>query len=125
MSAPYLLSLATLHAAAPGVLDVVFGPDGDFEEALCWLPSAVVTLDGCEPQHERPLFYEPFGLLMFRDGAWELVLWSVLALDLRVPSVFARMERLCSFVQDVEAGMEPAALAALTLALAPQIAALR
>jgi hypothetical protein len=35
----HLLTLADLHAAAPGVLDVVFGPDGDFDDAPLWHPT--------------------------------------------------------------------------------------
>ena len=73
----YLLSLATLHAAAPGVLDVIFGHDGDFEGAPNWHP---------------PLW----------DGAWAYHIGDVpdpldgLALDLRIPSVAARLAGLCA-----------------------------
>lgn len=35
----YLLSLADLHAAAPGVLGVVFGPDGHHANAPMWRAS--------------------------------------------------------------------------------------
>ena len=40
----HLLSLADLDAAAPGVLSVVFGPDGDFTNAPRWQPP---IWDGC------------------------------------------------------------------------------
>ena len=32
----YLLPLSVLHAAAPGVLDIIFGRDGDHENAPHW-----------------------------------------------------------------------------------------
>ena len=77
MTPTYLLHLSSLHSAAPGALDVIFGPDGDFEGAPRWKP---------------PLW----------DGAWAHHLGSVpdpiddLALDLRVPTVAARLAGLCA-----------------------------
>jgi hypothetical protein len=130
----YLLTLADLHAAAPGVFDVIFGADGDFLLA--------------------PMFRPP---LWHADGYWiwtytvdDLVSLPV-ALDLRIPTVAARSAGLCSRVPFTEkddgvtritrgsllqqAMREVAwgamrngttkALAALTLALAPRIAALK
>ena len=47
------------------------------------------------------------------------------ALDLRMPSTHARLMRLCSMVQDIDADITPESLAALTLDLAPKIAALK
>lgn len=73
----HLLSLSELHTAAPGVLDVVFGADGEFEGAPNWHP---------------PLW----------DGAWAHHFGAVpdpidgLALDLRVPSVACRLAGLCA-----------------------------
>ena len=106
----YLLHPSTLHAAAPGVLDVIFGPDGDFEGAPEWTP---------------PMWSEKLQCWGHpRVGA---AMWFVDegALDLRIHSVYARLLRLCSFVEFVDADISPEDLAALTLALAPRIAALR
>ena len=81
MTPTYLLHLSSLHSAAPGALDVIFGPDGDFEGAPRWKP---------------PLW----------DGAWAHHLGSVpdpiddLALDLRVPTVAARLAGLCAQALD-------------------------
>lgn len=75
----HLLTLADLHAAAPGILDVVFGADGDFLLA--------------------PMFRPP---IWHADGYWvwtytvdDLVSLPV-ALDLRIPSVAARLAGLCA-----------------------------
>lgn len=75
----HLLSPSELHAEAPGVLDVVFGADGEFLLA--------------------PMFRPP---LWHADGYW---VWQYqvddltvqpLSLDLRVPSVAARLAGLCA-----------------------------
>lgn len=104
----HLLPLPTLHAAAPGVLEVVGGLDGDFDTA--------------------PIFHPP--LWDGRRWLWDYD-WSdaherafALALDCRLYSVRTRLIWLCSFHQDVDPEIEAADLAALTLALAPRIAAL-
>lgn len=98
----HLLSLAAMDAAASGVLDVVFGPDGDFEGA----PPARLTVFVAQPvwteRGERPGTY---GVLVGPDpdqSGWWLIAGvmedprlvislpeSNLALDLRVPSVAA------------------------------------
>ena len=76
----HLLSLSELHAAAPGVLDVVFGADGEFLLA--------------------PMFRPP---LWHADGYW---VWQYqvddltvqpLALDLRT-SAADRVAKLCGLV---------------------------
>lgn len=101
MSAPHLLSLADLHAAAPGVLDVVFGPDGDFEgaprftgpvwsarwgryytmwdvshdldgEPRCWVRSLDIAEEPWDDRHGSYVF------------------------DLRIPTVAARLAGLCA-----------------------------
>ncbi len=99
MSATHLLSLADLHAAGPGVLDVIFGPDGDFEGA---------------PEWRCPIWYtygRPTWMLM-REGDWCIQLdrrghWVALAgtrghistchLDLRT-SAADRLAKLCARV---------------------------
>ena len=122
----HLLTLADLHAAAPGVLDVVFGADGDFPGAPSW--AGPMTGMARYPRHSwlvwRGLFHASVGT---DDGLWSCTVdeWRERwALDCRVPSVAARLIRLCSFVESVDPNLEPYEVAALTLALAPQIAAL-
>lgn len=119
----HLLSLAALHAAAPGVLDVIFGPDGDFEGAPFFVgPVRDVARYGAGGWHwVRSV---GGGFLVFIEVA-AIQPIDDYALDLRVPSVAARLAGLCSYVQFVDADLSPADLAALTLTLAPQIAALR
>lgn len=119
MSQPaHLLSLATLHTAAPGVLDVVFGPDGDFERAphftgplsvdgrfVGGLPTMKIRMGGqWQPTH---LVCAPF------DGDDAGILWAYplarVYLDLRIPSVAARLAGLCARALGI-AGETPAAL---------------
>lgn len=101
----HLLSLATLHAAAPGVLEVVGGFDGDFDTA--------------------PIFHPPLwdGSGWVWDYNWSEAHASSLALDCRLYSVWTRLVWLCSFHRNVDPEIEAADLAALTLELAPAIAA--
>ena len=137
----HLLSFATLHAAAPGVLGVIFGPDGDFEGAPRftgpvrstggWI--AVASVD-----------HEAVTSIHLGIGGRGRRYHNEVALDLRTPTVAARLAGLCERAADSEtyrnntallisafrasAGAwfddEAARLAALTLALAPRIAAL-
>lgn len=139
----HLLPLSALHAAAPGVLDVVFGPDGEFEGAPHWRGPLV----SCG---ETVYFSRPFDDGVFVHCLYGCRMWrrlSDVVLDCRVHSVFAHMLRLCKRASNTletinEAhdlldclvaymiGMVPwtdehaARLAALTLTLAPRIAAL-
>ena len=122
----HLLSLSDLNAAAPGVLSVVFGPDGEFILA--------------------PMFRPP---LWHTDGYW---IWKYVedelpgmpvALDLRIPTVAARLlallRRLNYQRRSTRAAIRSstnrhlsstwtesnaADLGVVVLALAPQIAAL-
>jgi hypothetical protein len=82
--ASYLLPPSTLHAAAPGVLDVVFGPDGDFEGAPRWT--------GPVWTGER---YAPAQAQHGRIGTLKGAELPSAALDLRVTSVADRLRRLC------------------------------
>ena len=110
MSLPaYLLSLANLHAAAPGVLDVVFGPDGEHEDAPDFACPLLGHMVPAHVQQKAGIF-----LGWVRHGVWsEPMLWLGLlsrngyvftaewpvawcALDLRVPSVAARLAGLCA-----------------------------
>lgn len=92
---PYLLPLSTLHAAAPGVLDVVFGPDGASSEAPHWCPPLWTgTWDREDVRwgwrwdviHDGERLMVPDEDCIIEDAA----------LDLRVPSVAARLAGLCA-----------------------------
>ena len=87
--------LATLHLAAPGVLDVVFGKDGGHEDAPYWM-GPVVDL---HPGDQRGWFH----VTRILSGRFANVLENApmldlhdAALDLRVPSVAARLAGLCA-----------------------------
>lgn len=130
----HLLSLADLHSAAPGVLDVVFGPDGDFEGRppfVCFL-----RIDGEAD--------DLWGISHVLDCGMWVGCWRVgdHALDLRIPSIAARLAGLCvralgtsnafydramsvgsgEVIWDAE---DAHGLASLVLSLAPRIVALR
>lgn len=107
MSASHLLSLSALHAAAPGVLDVVFGSDGDFEGAPRFTgPVAYDVRSGTYPDL-RLYRYLHLGFGLGPDvrlvGDDDNVPRSRCALDCRVPSVAARLAGLCARALDAEA----------------------
>lgn len=83
----HLLPLSTLHSSAPGVLDVLFGRDGDFEGA---------------PRHTSLVLWHP-------THGWAnriLATGSEVGphcLDLRIPSVAARVAGLCALAIDPRA----------------------
>lgn len=95
----YLLPLSVLHAAAPGILNVVFGKDGIRDDAPLWHPPIWGTVAGSDPafytmsslhiDSEGPKVcaanidrtFSP----MMRDGA----------LDLTIPSIACRLAGLC------------------------------
>jgi hypothetical protein len=126
----HLLPLSALHAAAPGVLDVIFGADGDFEGAPPWHGPLMFHTEGfwgkphtvywpalwnrADPSPNKMPWVN--GVMVKPDKAF---------LDCRIPSVAARLLRLCSFVQSVDPNAEPDEIASLTLSLAPRIASLR
>ena len=133
----HLLSLADLNAAAPGVLDVVFGPDGDFTNAPRWQPPIwdgyIHALFDCF-EGDRGV-----GLL----GLQYEVPYERAALDLRIPTVAARLlallRRLNVQSRSTRAAIrastnrhlsgtwtesDAADLGVVVLALAPQIAAI-
>ena len=116
----HLLPLSALHAAGPGVLEVIFGADGDFPGAPIWRGPLVscgeiVTLD----------HLDALGIFV-RSPEWVRLYRGRhdVALDCRVPSVAARLLRLASFVEGVDPNLEMDEVAALTITLAPRIAAL-
>jgi hypothetical protein len=99
----HLLSLAALHAAAPGVLGVVFGADGEFEGAPPWAGPIYVAqtiavgggghmLPGGWIVSVDPRSITPSGI-WFPDGG-PVTPWSALALDLRT-SASERVAKLC------------------------------
>lgn len=97
MSLPaYLLSLADLHAAAPGVLDVVFGPDGDFEGAPKWRPMLSGSLKGAPGYY--PLWHlgARGPVALHRDAYGYATSIDDAALDLRIPTVAERLAGLCA-----------------------------
>ena len=155
MSLNHLLPLSALHAAAPGVLDVVFRPDGDFKGAPPWAGPMTSLAD---PARHGWLVWR--GALHVSvataDGHWSSTVeqWRERwALDLRIPTVAARLAGLClrvvegdrvifdgpapvyageflrgAMCSSAAGGLDhvlAAELAALTLALAPKIAALK
>ena len=122
--AAHLLRLSTLHLAAPGVLDVVFGKDGDHGDAPYWT-GPVLDVHPCGHRgffHVTKILSGRFADVLEIAPMMDL---HDLALDCRVFGIRARLMRLCSMVQDIEADITPEALAALTLDLAPKIAALK
>ena len=95
--AAYLLRLSTLNLAAPGVLDVIFGPDGDFDGAPSWAGPMTSLAD---PSRRSWLVWR--GALHVSvataDGHWSSTVeqWRERwALDLRITSVADRLRRLC------------------------------
>lgn len=84
----HLLHLSTLHTAAPGILDVVFGPDGDFEGAPRWMGPVMLSngMSGVRYVYRNPVDPLIVDLPASRDGA----------LDLRVRTVAARLAGLCA-----------------------------
>ena len=130
----HLLSLSALHAAAPGVLDIVFGADGDFEGApewrcMCW--------DSRDSAYVATITRSALDAFVFGGR-----IPPQFALDCRIPSVAARLAGLCARAdpdadrrrqlqmmfgdlrKPVSTG-DAVALASLTLSLAPRIVALK
>ena len=106
----HLLPLSALHAAAPGVLDVIFGADGDFEGAPLWRPPLWGTLrprKGNQPDADdgQTGFVFRYTLNTAMRGNADLAvvmdgpaaIWGIggAALDCRIPSVAARLIWLC------------------------------
>lgn len=144
----HLLYLSDLNAAAPGVLSVVFGLDGAFGEAP--------TFSGPVIARDRVWSVAGFNatdehlwgvLLNSADGAWppdyESMVLAWCALDLRIPTVAARLLHLLRrlnvqsrstraairastnrYLSGTWTESDAADLGVVVLALAPQIAAL-
>lgn len=106
----HLLDLRALHISAPGVLDVIFGPDGpcDFWSAPVWgsiarnddrgrTPADYYWVGDVVGGHVRT--YDPRAHV---DGDHGSLIIDA-ALDCRVPSVAARLAGLCARAMDPEA----------------------
>lgn len=108
MTPAHLLPLGTLHDAAPGVLDVVFGPDGDFDGAPMWrgpIAGEVYRTRGHWTLH----FLTDRGAVLYRDASGYAVPHADAALDLRIPSVQHRLSALCALALGID-GDTPSAL---------------
>lgn len=134
----YLLPLSVLHAAAPGILDVVFGKDGAHEDAPRWKGPYTYI----DPIDEMPR-------IMMCENPTPMVVRPTFGkrclLDLRIPAVACRLAGLClragadhnalnadlcweiiAEAMDNRIHPETAArMVSLTLRLAPEIAALK
>lgn len=134
----YLLPLSVLNAAAPGILNVVFGKDGSHEDAPRWKGPYTYI----DPIDEMPriMMCENLTPMVVRPTFGKRCL-----LDLRIPAVVCRLAGLClraagdlpqradldlcweiiAEAMDNRIHPETAArMVALTLRLAPEIAAL-
>jgi hypothetical protein len=98
---PHLLNLFAFHTAGPGVLDQVFGPDGDFEGAPYATPTLLVQGEYDEWEEYRPCWMtrdsndqviQVFALFPKGKGVEaRSVPLSSAALDLRTPSTAFRL----------------------------------
>jgi len=145
----HLLTLADLHAAAPGVLGVIFGRDGTFDDAPAWTAPiwwsdirrwAYAGIGSrIEVTRERDIH----GGLVQVDQRTAPAEFA--CLDCRVPAIAARLAALCAKASDggytlsdarvIHAGLtasrfgiteeEAGDVAGLTLSCAKAIAALK
>lgn len=77
----YLLSIPALHAADPASLPVLFGPDGSFPDAPNFHGPVLIPFYGYVAVAGPPTPAEPY--------------WDRMVLDLRMPTVAARVLRVC------------------------------
>lgn len=93
----HLLCLADLEAAAPGILKVIFGADGDFKNAPPFAgPASVIK---AQPDLMAGGYLWIHGGLTLDgiwDGAGRLTPFDAVALDCRVPGVAVRLLSLCA-----------------------------
>ena len=91
----HLLRLSDLEAVAPGILKVIFGPDGDFKNAPPF--AGPVSVIKAQPDLMAGGYLWIHGGLTpdgIWDGAGRLTPFDAVALDCRVPGVAARLLRL-------------------------------
>lgn len=94
----YLLRLADLEAAAPGILKVIFGPDGDIKNAPPF--AGPVSVIKAQPDLMVGGYLWIHGGLTpdgIWDGAGRLTPFDAVALDCRVPGVAVRLLGLCAY----------------------------
>lgn len=93
----HLLPLADLHAAAPGILDVVFGPDGDFEGAPLWVPAGWEIHPLLTDPAWKPVSKGDSLVHLWLPGyGWAFRPFDELALDLRQTTTATRLAGLCA-----------------------------
>jgi len=93
----HLLCLSDLEAAAPGILKVIFGADGDFKNAPPF--AGPVSVIKALPDLMAGGYLWIHGGLTpdgIWDGAGRLTPFDAVALDCRVPGVAARLAGLCA-----------------------------
>lgn len=99
----HMLQLIAMHREGPGSLDVVFGRDGDFEAAPYWVgPVTDIDPSGVGGIYHVAAVLSGESIATIEGAGNNLPLYSV-ALDLRVPSVAARLAGLCARALDAEA----------------------
>ena len=92
----HMLQLIAMHREGPGSLDVVFGRDGDFEAAPYWVgPVTDIDPSGVGGIYHVAAVLSGESIATIEGAGNNLPLYSV-ALDLRVPSVAARLAGLCA-----------------------------
>ena len=77
----YLLSIPALHAADPACLPMIFGPDGSFPDAPNFQGPVLIQGYGYVAVACAPTLAEPY--------------WDRMVLDLRMPTVAARLLKVC------------------------------
>lgn len=89
----HLLNARTLHDLAPGILDVVHGPDGGFETAPMWRGPLYGPAYGYTPGWWYVEGFEDGDFVLAGDATAGTYM---LDYDLRVETVRARFARLCT-----------------------------
>lgn len=77
----HILSIPALHAADPACLPVIFGPDGTFQDAPNFHGPVLIQGYGYVAVAGPPTPAEPY--------------WDRMVLDLRMPTVAARLLKVC------------------------------
>lgn len=89
------LSLTRMHEEGPGSLEVIFGPDGGYEDAPMW-SGPVRMMRKSWPRHSwlHVTQVEPNGRGLYGAGGWAEL--ESCSLDTHVPSVATRLTGLCA-----------------------------
>ena len=139
----YLLPLSVLHAAAPGILDVVFGKDGAGDNQPNFTGPVYGSAGGYAPGWWHVEGFDGADVLLMNDAIGE---YDALSLSALLPSTACRLAGLCIRAnpelprradldlcyqildQAMDNRIHPetaARMVTLTLRLAPEIAALK